>query len=162
MSTYKNIIKELQERRQYLNLSSQEVAEKIGVSDSLVSLWECYKKQPSTTNFLNWIQVLGYNLILNVNLTQMPKDFEPNLSTRHWITNEFGERFDYTNELKIYINHYRASGTTKSDWQYAFRSWLLRAKKFQSNSIKTTEDTQQRRQRIHDVFSSETERKKVR
>ena len=49
---YKYAIKELQERRQHLGLSSQEVSEKLGVSDSLVSLWECGKKQPSTINFL--------------------------------------------------------------------------------------------------------------
>ena len=51
---YRIAVKELQERRQHLGLSSQEVAEKLGVSDSLVSLWECGKKQPSSTMFFNW------------------------------------------------------------------------------------------------------------
>ena len=63
---YRIAVKELQERRQHLGLSSQEVAEKLAVSDSLVSLWECGKKQPSSTMFFNWVTVLGFNFILNV------------------------------------------------------------------------------------------------
>lgn len=150
---YKYAIKDLQERRQHLGLSSQEVSEKLGVSDSLVSLWECGKKQPSTINFFNWCQVLGFNIILNVNLTIIPKGFAPSFDTKQWIVEEFGERYNYDNELKIFINHYRAGGTTKSDWQYAFRSWLLRAKKFTANSTQSTEVTQERRERIHNVFA---------
>ena len=150
---YKYAIKDLQERRQHLRLSSQEVSEKLGVSDSLVSLWECGKKQPSTINFFNWCQVLGFNIILNVHLTNIPKGFTPSFDTKQWIVEEFGERYNYDNELKIFINHYRASGTTKSDWQYAFRSWLLRAKKFTTNNTQTAADTQERRERIHNVFA---------
>ena len=150
---YKYAIKDLQERRQHLGLSSQEVSEKLGVPDSLVSLWECGKKQPSTINFFNWCQVLGFNIILNVHLTKIPKGFTPSFDTKQWIVEEFGERYNYDNELKIFINHYRASGTTKSDWQYAFRSWLLRAKKFTTNNTQTAADTQERRERIHNVFA---------
>ena len=150
---YKYAIKDLQERRQHLGLSSQEVSEKLGVSDSLVSHWECGKKQPSTINFFNWCQVLGFNIILNVHLTNIPKGFTPSFDTKQWIVEEFGERYNYDNELKIFINHYRASGTTKSDWQYAFRSWLLRAKKFTTNNTQTAADTQERRERIHNVFA---------
>ena len=150
---YKYAIKDLQERRQHLGLSSQEVSEKLGVSDSLVSLWECGKKQPSTTNFFNWCQVLGFNIILNVHLTHIPKGFTPSFDTKRWIVEEFGERYNYENELKIFINHYRAGGTTKSDWQYAFRSWLLRAKKFTANTTQTSAGTEERRERIHNVFA---------
>ena len=150
---YKYAIKDLQERRQHLGLSSQEVSEKLGVSDSLVSLWECGKKQPSTINFFNWCQVLGFNIILNVHLTHIPKGFTPSFDTKQWIVKEFGERYNYDNELKIFINHYRASGTTKSDWQYAFRSWLLRAKKFTTNTSNTSAGTEERRERIHNVFA---------
>tara|TARA_B100000085_G_scaffold40201_1_gene33361 strand:- start:330 stop:812 length:483 start_codon:yes stop_codon:yes gene_type:complete len=150
---YRIAVKELQERRQHLGLSSQEVAEKLGVSDSLVSLWECGKKQPSSTMFFNWITVLGFNFILNVHQSQIPKTFEPSYDTKRWITEEFGERYNYEQELKIFVNHYRAGGTIKSDWQYAFRSWLLRSKKFQSNSTQTTEGTAERRERIHNVFA---------
>ena len=150
---YKYAIKDLQERRQHLGLSSQEVSEKLGVSDSLVSLWECGKKQPSTINFFNWCQVLGFNIILNVHLTNIPKGFTPSFDTKQWIVEEFGERYNYDNELKIFINHYRASGTTKSDWHYAFRSWLLRAKKYTTNTTQTTANTEERRERIHNVFA---------
>ena len=108
---YRIAVKELQERRQHLGLSSQEVAEKLGVSDSLVSLWECGKKQPSSTMFFNWITVLGFNFILNVHQSQIPKTFEPSYDTKRWITEEFGERYNYEQELKIFINHYRAGGT---------------------------------------------------
>ena len=86
--------------------------------------------------FFNWITVLGFNFILNVHQSQIPKTFEPSYDTKRWITEEFGERYNYEQELKIFINHYRAGGTHKSDWQYAFRSWLLRSKKFQSIQLK--------------------------
>ena len=159
---YKYAIKDLQERRQHLGLSSQEVSEKLGVSDSLVSLWECGKKQPSTINFFNWCQVLGFNIILNVHLTKIPKGFTPSFDTKQWIVKEFGERYNYDNELKIFINHYRAGGTHKSDWQYAFRSWLLRSKKFQSNTTQTTKNTQERRERINNVFTISNQTKQSR
>ena len=159
---YKYAIKDLQERRQHLGLSSQEVSEKLGVSDSLVSLWECGKKQPSTINFFNWCQVLGFNIILNVHLTQIPKGFTPSFDTKQWIVKEFGERYNYDNELKIFINHYRAGGTHKSDWQYAFRSWLLRSKKFQSNTTQTAKNTQERRERINNVFTISNQTKQSR
>ena len=153
VNMYKNILQDLQTRRQHLSMSSQEVSEKIGVSDSLVSLWECGKKQPSMINFINWCSVLGFNLILNVHQQQIPKSFVPSYDTKQWIKTEFGERYDYVNELKIFVNHYRANGTTKSDWQYAFRSWLLRSKKFTTSTAQTSQGTEERRERINNVFA---------
>jgi transcriptional regulator with XRE-family HTH domain len=159
---YKVILQDLQTRRQHLGMSSQEVSEKIGVSDSLVSLWECGKKQPSMINFINWCSVLGFNLILNVHQQQIPKSFVPSYDTKQWIISEFGERYNYDNELKIFINHYRAGGTVKSDWQYAFRSWLLRSKKFTTNTTQTSEGTKKRRERINNVFAISNQTKQNR
>ena len=150
---YRSTVKQLQERRQHLGMSATAVAEHLGVSDSLVSLWECGKKQPSSTMFCKWITVLGFNIILNVYQSQIPKSFEPSYDTKQWIKAEFGERYDYVNELKIFINHYRANGTTKSDWQYAFRSWLLRSKKFTTNTAQTSQGIEERRERINNVFA---------
>jgi len=66
---YKHIIQELKYQRQRLNISTQALAQKIGVADSLVTKWECHSKIPNGTNLINWINALGFH----VNLYQYKK-----------------------------------------------------------------------------------------
>ena len=111
--------------------------------------------------FFNWITVLGFNFILNVHQSQIPKTFEPSYDTKRWITEEFGERYNYEQELKIFINHYRAGGTinqignTLSDLGYCVQEIPI-------NTTQTTKDTQERRERINNVFAISNQTKQSR
>ena len=155
---YKNIVQELAERRKNLRLCSRALSEKIGVSETAVSLWECGKKEPNARTLLDWCMALDFHLVLYLHQHAVPNDFKPSRDDMVWIKETFGKEFDYETERQIFVDHYKSVGGTKSDWHAAFRNWLRRSKKFanarptkESNFIGSAEGIQARRERINNV-----------
>ena len=156
---YKHIIQELKYQRQRLNISTQALAQKIGVADSLVTKWECHSKIPNGTNLINWINALGFHINLYQYKKAINKNYIPNPKDVEWIKNTYGEEVDIEYETAQFIDYYTANGGIKEDWDACFRNWIRRSIKFRNirgqtkkgNAVYDSTSIQERRKRILDV-----------
>ena len=156
---YKQIIHELKYQRKRLSIGTQELAEKIGVADSLVTKWESYSKIPNGTNLVNWINALGFNINLYQYKKAVGRNYTPNPRDLDWINETYGEEVDIDYEKAQFIDYYTANGKVRADWDACFRNWIRRGIKFRNtrretktgNSIYDSRSIQERRKRILDV-----------
>ena len=56
---YSEIIRLLKQRRQYLQLTIEELSDKIGVDTKNVGKWERQDCQPNASNFINWCESIS-------------------------------------------------------------------------------------------------------
>jgi DNA-binding XRE family transcriptional regulator len=57
-----HIVANLMTRRIVLGITQADIATSIGVSDETVSTWETRRKQPTVTNLMAWIKLLGLRI----------------------------------------------------------------------------------------------------
>lgn len=58
------LIARLRARRRALEISQDDLARRIGVGHSQVSVWECGKQMPQLSSFCAWAEELGLDIIL--------------------------------------------------------------------------------------------------
>ena len=59
---YSTLVKQLRQRRNELGLSQLDVAMAVGVSDYMITKWECLLKVPTAYGLMCWCQALGVSL----------------------------------------------------------------------------------------------------
>jgi transcriptional regulator with XRE-family HTH domain len=63
---YASLVQQLRTRREALGYTQLDLALKIGVSDYMVSKWECLLKMPTSFGLMCWCQSLGVDLLVRV------------------------------------------------------------------------------------------------
>ena len=157
---YKQLVTQLKTRRVNLRISAQELAQKIGVADSLITAWESQKKIPNASNFINWANALDCQLALHQFKTP-PDNWEASREVLQYILTNYGDEVDIKYEKDQFIDYYKSNGVLKADWDACFRNWIRRSIKFSNdrgqaktfNSPYDSKSIQERRKRIFDVAS---------
>lgn len=168
---YKLLVQQLKNRRRALLLSSQELAHKIGVADSLINAWESQKKIPNATNFINWANALSCQV--SIHQRSIPVDnYKPSQETIEYLIKEYGSEVDISYEEKQFVDYYKSNATLKADWDAFFRTWVRRSIQFNNTRRQTktfnnpydSKSIQERRKRIYDVanMGDQTSTKKLR
>ena len=168
---YKQLITQLKNRRINLRVSSQELAQKIGVADSLVNAWESTAKIPNASNFMNWANALDCELVLHQFKTP-PDNWKASDDLINYLITNFGSEVDIKYEEEQFVDYYKSNGVLKADWDACFRNWIRRSIKFSNdrgqaktfNSPYDSKSIQERRKRIYDVASvgDQTSNEKIR
>ena len=168
---YKQLITQLKNRRINLRVSSQELAQKIGVADSLVNAWESTAKIPNASNFINWANALDCELVLHQFKTP-PDNWKASNDLINYLITNFGSEVDIKYEEEQFVDYYKSNGVLKADWDACFRNWIRRSIKFSNdrgqaktfNSPYDSKSIQERRKRIYDVASvgDQTSNEKIR
>ena len=168
---YKQLITQLKNRRINLRVSSQELAQKIGVADSLVNAWESTAKIPNASNFMNWANALDCELVLHQFKTP-PDNWKASDDLINYLITNFGSEVDIKYEEEQFVDYYKSNGVLKADWDACFRNWIRRSIKFSNdrgqaktfNSPYDSKSIQERRKRIFDVASvgDQTSNEKIR
>lgn len=157
---YKQLITQLKNRRINLRVSSQELAQKIGVADSLVNAWESTAKIPNASNFMNWANALDCELVLHQFKTP-PDNWKASDDLINYLITNFGSEVDIKYEEEQFVDYYKSNGVLKANWDACFRNWIRRSIKFSNdrgqaktfNSPYDSKSIQERRKRIFDVAS---------
>lgn len=157
---YKQLVTQLKTRRINLRISAQELAQKIGVADSLVTAWESQKKIPNASNFINWANALECELALHQFKTP-PDNWKPSDEVLEYLLIQYGSEVDIHYEKEQFIDYYKSNGVLKADWDACFRNWIRRSIQFANargqtktfNSPYDSKSIQERRKRIYDVAS---------
>lgn len=63
---YASLVDQLRDRRKTLGLTQLDVALAIGVSDYMVTKWECMIKMPTSFGLMCWCQVLNVHLVVRI------------------------------------------------------------------------------------------------
>ena len=58
------LLRELRYHRIRRKISQEALAQKAGVSESMISMWECGRSAPGLYNLTAWANTLGYDLVL--------------------------------------------------------------------------------------------------
>ena len=168
---YRQLVTQLKTRRINLRISAQELAQKIGVADSLITAWESQKKIPNASNFINWANALECELALHQFKTP-PDNWTPSDEVLQYLLIEYGSEVDIHYEKEQFIDYYKSNGVLKADWDACFRNWIRRSIQFANargqtktfNSPYDSKSIQERRKRIYDVASvgDQTSNEKIR
>ena len=168
---YTQLVTQLKTRRVNLRISAQELAQKIGVADSLITAWESQKNIPNASNFINWANALECELALHQFKTP-PDNWQPSEQVLNYLLNQYGSEVDIHDEKEQFIDYYKSNGVLKADWDACFRNWIRRSIQFANNrgQAKTfnspydSKSIQERRKRIYDVASvgDQTSNEKIR
>ena len=65
LKDFQNLVRELVYYRKEMNLTQEELADKIGVANSLISKWENFDRLPSPFMFCCWVDSLGLEIQIN-------------------------------------------------------------------------------------------------
>ena len=157
---YRQLVTQLKTRRINLRISAQELAQKIGVADSLITAWESQKKIPNASNFINWANALECELALHQFKTP-PDNWTPSDEVLEYLLIQYGSEVDIHYEKEQFIDYYKSNGVLKADWDACFRNWIRRSIQFANargqtktfNSPYDSKSIQERRKRIYDVAS---------
>jgi len=157
---YRQLVTQLKTRRINLRISAQELAQKIGVADSLVTAWESQKKIPNASNFINWANALDCELVLHQFKTP-PDNWQPSKELINYLMTNYGSEVDLKYEEEQFVDYYKSNGVLKADWDACFRNWIRRSIQFNNNRGQTktfnspydSKSIQERRKRIYDVAS---------
>ena len=157
---YKQLVTQLKTRRVNLRISAQELAQKIGVADSLITAWESQKKIPNASNFINWANALDCELALHQFKTP-PDNWKPSEELINYLMTNYGSEVDLKYEEEQFVDYYKSNGVLKADWDACFRNWIRRSIQFSNdrrstktfNSPYDSKSIQERRKRIYDVAS---------
>ena len=157
---YRQLVTQLKTRRVNLRISAQELAQKIGVADSLITAWESQKKIPNASNFINWANALECELALHQFKTP-PDNWKPSDEVLEYLLIQYGSEVDIHYEKEQFIDYYKSNGVLKADWDACFRNWIRRSIQFANargqtktfNSPYDSKSIQERRKRIYDVAS---------
>ena len=157
---YRQLVTQLKTRRINLRISAQELAQKIGVADSLITAWESQKKIPNASNFINWANALECELALHQFKTP-PDNWKPSEELINYLMTNYGSEVDLKYEEEQFVDYYKSNGVFKADWDACFRNWIRRSIQFSNNrgQAKTfnspydSKSIQERRKRIYDVAS---------
>ena len=133
---YKQLVTQLKTRRVNLRISAQELAQKIGVADSLITAWESQKKIPNASNFINWANALDCELALHQFKTP-PDNWQPSEQVLNYLLNQYGSEVDIHYEKEQFVDYYKSNGVLKADWDACFRNWIRRSIQF-SNDRRST------------------------
>ncbi len=149
---YSEIIRLLKQRRQYLQLTIEELSDKIGVDTKNVGKWERQDCQPNASNFINWCEALG--LYFNLSAEAIIIDYyQPTEEFVTEISEEFKE-IDHATEYQNFRDYYRSQNKTATDWGSLHRKWMRNAVIYKRErfSKKTDSPTfvRERRQRLYD------------
>ena len=154
-----------------MRVSSQELAQKIGVADSLVNAWESTAKIPNASNFMNWANALDCELVLHQFKTP-PDNWKASDDLINYLITNFGSEVDIKYEEEQFVDYYKSNGVLKADWDACFRNWIRRSIQFSNdrrstktfNSPYDSKSIQERRKRIYDVASvgDQTSNEKIR
>ena len=168
---YRQLVTQLKTRRVNLRISAQELAQKIGVADSLITAWESQKKIPNASNFINWANALECELALHQFKTP-PDNWKPSDEVLEYLLIQYGSEVDIHYEKEQFIDYYKSNGVLKADWDACFRNWIRRSIQFANargqtktfNSPYDSKSIQERRKRIYDVASvgDQTSNEKIR
>ena len=168
---YRQLVTQLKTRRINLRISAQELAQKIGVADSLITAWESQKKIPNASNFINWANALECELALHQFKTP-PDNWTPSDEVLEYLLIQYGSEVDIHYEKEQFIDYYKSNGVLKADWDACFRNWIRRSIQFNNNRGQTktfnspydSKSIQERRKRIYDVASvgDQTSNEKIR
>ena len=168
---YTQLVTQLKTRRVNLRISAQELAQKIGVADSLITAWESQKKIPNASNFINWANALECELALHQFKTP-PDNWKPSDEVLEYLLIQYGSEVDIHDEKEQFIDYYKSNGVLKADWDACFRNWIRRSIQFSNdrrstktfNSPYDSKSIQERRKRIYDVASvgDQTSNEKIR
>ena len=168
---YKQLVTQLKTRRVNLRISAQELAQKIGVADSLITAWESQKKIPNASNFINWANALDCELALHQFKTP-PDNWQPSEQVLNYLLKQYGSEVDIHYEKEQFVDYYKSNGVLKADWDACFRNWIRRSIQFSNdrrstktfNSPYDSKSIQERRKRIYDVASvgDQTSNEKIR
>ena len=168
---YKQLVTQLKTRRVNLNINAQELAQKIGVADSLITAWESQKKIPNASNFINWANALDCELALHQFKTP-PDNWTPSNEVLEYLSIQYGNEVDIDYEKEQFVDYYKSNGVLKADWDACFRNWIRRSIQFANargqtktfNSPYDSKSIQERRKRIYDVASvgDQTSNEKIR
>jgi DNA-binding transcriptional regulator YiaG len=63
---YASLVRQLRTRRETLGYTQLDLALKIGVSDYMVSKWECLLKMPTSFGLMCWCHALEVDLVVRV------------------------------------------------------------------------------------------------
>jgi transcriptional regulator with XRE-family HTH domain len=157
---YRQLVTQLKTRRINLRISAQELAQKIGVADSLITAWESQKKIPNASNFINWANALECELALHQFKTP-PDNWKPSDELINYLMTNYGSEVDLKYEEEQFVDYYKSNGVLKADWDACFRNWIRRSIQFANtrrqtktfNSPYDSNAVQERRKRISDVAS---------
>ena len=168
---YRQLVTQLKTRRVNLRISAQELAQKIGVADSLITAWESQKKIPNASNFINWANALECELALHQFKTP-PDNWKPSEELINYLMTNYGSEVDLKYEEEQFVDYYKSNGVLKADWDACFRNWIRRSIQFANargrtktfNSPYDSKSIQERRKRIYDVASvgDQTSNEKIR
>ena len=168
---YRQLVTQLKTRRINLRISAQELAQKIGVADSLITAWESQKKIPNASNFINWANALECELALHQFKTP-PDNWKPSEELINYLMTNYGSEVDLKYEEEQFVDYYKSNGVLKADWDACFRNWIRRSIQFSNdrrstktfNSPYDSKSIQERRKRIYDVASvgDQTSNEKIR
>ena len=168
---YRQLVTQLKTRRVNLRISAQELAQKIGVADSLITAWESQKKIPNASNFINWANALECELALHQFKTP-PDNWKPSEEVINYLMTNYGSEVDLKYEEEQFVDYYKSNGVLKADWDACFRNWIRRSIQFSNdrrstktfNSPYDSKSIQERRKRIYDVASvgDQTSNEKIR
>ena len=168
---YRQLVTQLKTRRVNLRISAQELAQKIGVADSLITAWESQKKIPNASNFINWANALECELALHQFKTP-PDNWKPSEELINYLMTNYGSEVDLKYEEEQFVDYYKSNGVLKADWDACFRNWIRRSIQFSNdrrstktfNSPYDSKSIQERRKRIYDVASvgDQTSNEKIR
>ena len=138
---YQQRLKQLKDRRLYLNYTLEQLAYVIGVADRMVGKWERGETIPNMQNFEAWCNALDLNVILSATSSQID-DWEPNQNFINEIKQEFiGVNYEY--EISNFRDWYKSKGDRSADWNALFRMWIRRSFKFNRGTTKSNEENTQ-------------------
>jgi len=63
--------------------------------------------------------------------TAVPKDFKPDAETEQFVALKCIQASETEAQIELFVNHYRANGETRADWQATFRKWMVRRGRFE-------------------------------
>ena len=161
---YTQLVTQLKTRRVNLRISAQELAQKIGVADSLITAWESQKKIPNASNFINWANSNQIKNLIIKALHQFktpPDNWQPSEEVLSYLLNQYGSEVDIHDEKEQFIDYYKSNGVLKADWDACFRNWIRRSIQFSNNRRQAqtrnnpydSNAVQERRKRISNVAS---------
>lgn len=149
---YVQRLKQLKDRRQYLNLSIDKLSFMIGVADNVVGRWERGEVIPNMHNFEAWCNALDLTVILSAENTPVD-DYEPQENFIREIKQQFRE-VNYNYEYENFKDWYRSSGTRSADWNSLFRMWCRRSTNFNGRSTASNQKDSQIISSVHDRLNA--------
>jgi len=168
---YRQLLIQLKTRRINLRISAQELAQKIGVADSLITAWESQKMIPNASNFIISANALVRELALHQFKTP-PDNWKASEELINYLMTNYGSEVDLKYEEEQFVDYYKSNGVLKADWDACFRNWIRRSIQFANtrrqtktfNSPYDSKSIQERRKRIYDVASvgDQTSNEKIR